>query len=82
MCCVTHVKEPSALIEKRRGSTRSSWLWLLYAPQHLVNHDKVLNNWVSEFITAITYLSESLYTLSALSTLFGRYVRYIRLRYY
>ena len=39
--------------------------------------------WVSEFITAITYLSESLYIiLSALSTLFGRYVRYIRLRYY
>ena len=34
-----------------------------------------LNNWVSEFITAITYLSESLYILSALSTLFGRYVR-------
>ena len=42
----------------------------------------MLNNWVSEFITAITYLSESLYILSALSTLFGRYVRYIRLRYY
>ncbi len=40
---------------------------------------KVLNNWVSEFLTAITYLSESLYIPSALSTLF---VRYIRLRYY
>ena len=40
-------------------------------------------NWVSEFITAITYLSEKLYILSALSTLFGRYVSYIRrLRYY
>ena len=42
----------------------------------------MLKNWVSEFITVITYLSESLYILSALSTLFGRYVRYIRLRYY
>ena len=31
MCCVTHVKEPSALIEKRRGSPRCSWLWLLHA---------------------------------------------------
>ena len=31
MCCVTHVKEPSALIKKRRGSPRCSWLWLLYA---------------------------------------------------
>ena len=37
MCCVTHVKEPSALIEKRRGSPRCSWLWLLNAPYHLVN---------------------------------------------
>ena len=49
---------------------------------HLVNPYKVLNNWVSKFITAITYLSESLYILSALSTLLGRYVRYIRLQYY
>ena len=32
MCCVTHVKEPSALIEKRRGSPRCSWQWLLNAP--------------------------------------------------
>ena len=32
MCCVMHVKEPSALIEKRRGSPRCSWLWLLNAP--------------------------------------------------
>ena len=32
MCCVTHVKEHSALIAKRRGSPRCSWLWLLYAP--------------------------------------------------
>ena len=46
MCCVTRVKEPSALI-----------------------------------IPAYTYLSESLFILKALSTLFGRYVRYIRQRY-
>ena len=32
MGCVMHVKEPSALIEKRRGSPRCSWLWLLNAP--------------------------------------------------
>ena len=70
MCCVTHIKEPSALIEKIRGSPGCSWLWLLYAPQHLVNPYKVLTNRVSKFITAITYLSESL-SLSALSTLFG-----------
>ena len=31
MCCVTHVKEPSALIEKRMGSPRCSLMWLLYA---------------------------------------------------
>ena len=41
----------------------------------------MLYNWVSEFITSITYLSESLYILSALSTLFGRYGRYIRFYY-
>ena len=58
MCCVTHVKEPSALIGKRRGLPRCSWLWLLNAPQHLVNPYKVITNWVSKFITAITYLSE------------------------
>jgi hypothetical protein len=40
---------------------------------------KVLTSWFSEFITVTTYLSESLYKLSALSTLFGRFVRYIRL---
>ena len=79
MCCVTHVNEPSALIEKRRGLPLCSWLWLLFAP-YLVNHNKVLTNWVSKFITAITYLSERLYILGALSTFFGRYVRYIRLR--
>ena len=43
---------------------------------------KVLTNWFSEFITVISYLSESLYKLSALSTLFGRFVRCIRLWYY
>ena len=42
---------------------------------NLANPYKVLNNMVSEFITAITNLSETLYILSALSTLFGRYVR-------
>ena len=43
VCCVTHVKEPSALIEKRRGSPRCSWFdWQHIAPQHLVNHYMVL----------------------------------------
>ena len=32
MCFVTPVKEPSALIGKRRGSPNCSWLWLLNAP--------------------------------------------------
>ena len=32
MCCVTHVKEHSALIEKRRGSPRCPLLWLLNVP--------------------------------------------------
>ena len=38
------LKEPSALIVKRRGSPRCSWFdWQHIAPQHLaVNHDKVL----------------------------------------
>ena len=41
--CVTHVKEPKALIEKRRGSPQCSWFdWLHIAPQHLVNHSLVL----------------------------------------
>ncbi len=41
--CVMHVKEPSALIEKRRGSPQCSWFdWLHIAPQHLVNHYMVL----------------------------------------
>ena len=85
MCCVTPVKEPSALIKNRRGSPWCSWLWLLYmyAPQHLVNHYKLLNNWVSESSSAITFLKVcTLYILSALTTLFGRHVRYIRLQYY
>ena len=43
---------------------------------------KVLNKWLSEFITAITYSSESLYILGALNTLFSSYVRYIGLQYY
>ena len=62
--------------------TQTTSRGLLYALKHLVYDLKVLHNWVSEIITAITYLSKSLYILSALSTLFGRYVRYIRLRYY
>ena len=83
MCYVTHEKEPRALIEKRSSKIEidSSWLWLLCARQHLVMlvnpYIKMLNNWVSEFITAITInLSKSLYILSTWSTLFGRYKRY------
>ena len=35
MCCVTHLEEPSALIEKRRGSPRCLWLdWQHIAPCH------------------------------------------------
>ena len=75
MCCVTHVIEPSALIQKRRGSPLPGC-----GCAALVNPYKVLHNWVSELISSITYLSEILYILSALSTLFGRYA--VRLRYY
>ncbi len=43
VCCVTRVKESSALIEKRRGSPWCSWFdWLHIAPQHLVNLYMVL----------------------------------------
>ncbi len=43
VCCVTHVKEPSALIEKSRGPPQCSRFdWLHIAPQHLVNHYMVL----------------------------------------
>ena len=82
MCYVTHEKEPRALIEKRSSKSKSivpgcgccvrgSILSCLYP------YIKMLNNWVSEFITAITKnLSKSLYILSTSSTLFGRYKRY------
>ena len=44
MCCVTHVKEPSALVENRWGSLRCSWFdWQHIAPQHLVNHYLYMN---------------------------------------
>ena len=67
-----HVKEPSALTEKRRGLLcpgvprcgcwmRCSTLW---------NPSKVLHTWVSEFIPSLTHLSESLYILSVLSTMY------------
>ena len=43
VCCVTRVKEPSALIENRMGATRCSWSdWQHIAPQYLVNHYMVL----------------------------------------
>ena len=43
VCCVSHVKEPRALIEKRRGLPWCSWLdWQHIAQHHLVNHYMVL----------------------------------------
>ena len=37
--CVTHIKEPSALIENRRGLPRCSWFdWQHTTAQHLVNN--------------------------------------------
>ncbi len=43
VCCVMLVKEPSALVVKRRGSPLCSWFeWLHIAPQHHVNHYRVL----------------------------------------
>ena len=69
---------PCVVLRKEKGLPWCSWLWRLYAPQHLVNPYKVLHNWVSEF----TYLSDSLHILNTLSTLFGRYMRYVRLRCY
>ena len=53
--------------------------WLVPYNMYKVLH---IMYWVSEFVTAITYLSGSLFILSALSTLFGRHVRYIRLQHY
>ena len=39
VCCVMHVKEPSALIVKRRGLPQCSWSDRQHiAPQHRVNH--------------------------------------------
>ena len=38
VCCVTYLKEPSALIKMRRGSPQCSWFdWQHIAQQHLVN---------------------------------------------
>ena len=43
VCCVMHIKEPSALVEKRRGSPWCAWFdWLHIVPQHLVNLYTVL----------------------------------------
>ena len=43
MCCVMHVKEPNALIEKRRGSPRCSLFDRVnIMPQHLLNDCMVL----------------------------------------
>ena len=75
ICCVTNVKWPSALIEKWRGSPGVPGCGCRI-------RRSTLSIKVLEFITAMTYLSESLYKPSALSTLFDRYVRYIRRRYY
>ena len=39
LCCVMHIKESGALIEKRRASSLSSLFnWMHIAPQHPVNH--------------------------------------------
>ena len=59
MCCVTHVKEPSALIEKEKGLAP---VFLTVNLVYLVNPYKVLNNKVSEFISAITFLEACIYT--------------------
>ena len=41
--CVMHIIEPSALIEKRRGSPRCSWFdWQHIVSWYLVNHNIVL----------------------------------------
>ena len=45
MFCVTHLKEPSALVEKTRGSPRcSGFNWLHVVLKHLVNHYMVLES--------------------------------------
>ena len=51
MCCVTHVKEPSALIEKRRGFAPVFLAGLAaYCATHLVNYYMVLcMNFADEF---------------------------------
>ena len=66
---------PVYFLSKEKWFDPSSWLRLLYAPRHLVNPYKVQIIWVSESITAITYLSESLYKLSALISSFVYYER-------
>ena len=67
------------LCRKEKGFARVflvlAALWTRGREQPKVQHYTVLHNWVSESITVITYLSESLYILSALNTLFARYVR-------
>ena len=57
-----HVNEPSALIRKEKGF---ALVFLVVAAVcTLVKPYKVLNNLVSEFITAITYFSDSWYNKS------------------
>ena len=79
MCYVTHVKEPSALIEKRRGSPRCSWSdRQQIAPQHLVKHYMVLSELGLIIQTQSHILQEILYVTAPGASLSDGHVRYIR----
>ncbi len=74
MCCVTRVKEPSALIEKRRGLPRCSWFdWQHHALQHLVNHYMVLCKGVGLILPII--MKKILSALRRQSDVIKRYIR-------
>ena len=80
VCYVTHVKEPSAVIKKRRG-----WFdWQRIVQQHIVNHYMVLCKRISFQTSNIVphTLQEILYITAPGVSLSDGYVSYIRSHFY
>ena len=79
MCYVTHVKEPRALIEKRRGSPRCSWSdRQQIAPQHLVKHYMVLSELGLIIQNIVPHLAGNTVCYSAGASLSDGHVCYIK----
>ena len=76
MCYVTHVQEPSALFEKRRGSPRYSWSFQQQiAPHHLY---MVLSKFGLIIQTKSHIWQAILYVIAPGASLGDAHVRYIK----